>query len=217
MKSTESTGFWTNLDKTVKINRNHNSQLHESLDQKKWNDHFLVSLAMIGTVLDNHVILQDGDNISDHFPILMSLNANMQMRFTESASPNPEPTLKWDKLSMEQRSRFTSCVHSLVDTLPPLAVHHCVNKCRCRDSSCLDALQLEYDSLVKCLHEADSILPRHKPGIEKDWWTQGLSELKSKSIEIHSIWTRNGKPRQGPIHEEHKRVRAVYKHALRAA
>ena len=192
---------------------------HESLDQKKWNDHFLVSSSMIGTNLSNYAVLQDGDNISDHFPILMSLAANVQTRYEESSTVFQPPTLKWDKLSNEQRSDYTSHLHSLVDALPPPpdAIHQCVHKCRCRESSCVDSLQHEYDTLINCLRTADSILPRHKPGIEKDWWTQGLSELKYKSIEIHSIWIRNGRPRQGPIHEEHKRVRAAYKHALKAA
>ena len=90
-------------------------------------------------------------------------------------------------------------------------------QCRCRNSSCLKSLQQEPDALISCLHKADSSLPRHKPGKEKDWWTQGLSELKKKSIEIHSLWMREGRPHQGPIYVEHLRARADYKRALRAA
>ena len=191
---------------------------HESLDQKKWNDHFLVSSAMIGSDLSNYAILQEGDNVSDHFPILMSLSANIQTRYQDSSLPISTPKFKWDKLSNEQRSNYTTCLQSLVEALPPppTAVQ-CVDKCRCRESNCLQSLQHEYDNLIMCMRTADSKLPRHKPGIDKDWWTQGLTDLKHSSIEIHSIWLRNGRPRQGPIHEEHKRIRAAYKHALRAA
>ena len=190
---------------------------HVSLDQKKWNDHFLVSASMIGSELNNHAVLEEGDNVSDHFPIMMSLSANIQASSQEIITP--VKTLKWDKLTVDQQSGYTSRVHSLVESLPspPLAVRECVSRCRCRDNLCLKSLQCEYDKLISCLRGADSTLPRHKPGLVKDWWTPGLSELKSKSIESYSLWKREGRPRQGPIHEELQRVRAAYKRALRAA
>ena len=192
---------------------------HVSLDQKKWNDHFLVSASMIGSELSNHAVLEDGDNISDHFPIMMSLSAQIQPTKKETISPDSSPSLKWEKLTKNHRDDFTSRVHNLVDSLPPPppAVRECVNKCRCREQVCQKSLQQEYDDLISCLQKADSTLPRHKPGIEKDWWTPGLSEIKSKSIEIHSLWKREGRPRQGPIFEELCHVRATYKRALRSA
>ena len=70
---------------------------------------------------------------------------------------------------------------------------------------------------MHCLKGADSILPRHKSGIEKDWWTEGLSRLKQKSIEIHRVWISVGRPGQGPIHQERIQIRASYRSALRAA
>ena len=75
----------------------------------------------------------------------------------------------------------------------------------------------EYRNLVKCVKDADSSLPRFKPGKEKDWWTDDLTRLKQQSIEIHSLWISEGRPRQGPTHEERIRVRAVYKYAIRSA
>ena len=125
---------------------------HESLDKKKWNDHFLVSSAMIGSDLSSYAILHEGDNASDHYPILMSLSANIQTRYQESSSPDPTPTFKWDKLSNEQRSNYTTRLQSLVEALPPppTAVQ-CVVKCRCREYNCLDSLLHEYDNLIMCM------------------------------------------------------------------
>ena len=60
-------------------------------------------------------------------------------------------------------------------------------------------------------------MSRQKPGISKSWWTDGLTELKNKSIEIHNIWKNDGRQRQGPINQERLRVKAAYKSALRAA
>ena len=41
---------------------------HESLGQTKFNDHFIVSESIL---MDNHKILEDGHNPSDHLPITM--------------------------------------------------------------------------------------------------------------------------------------------------
>ena len=67
------------------------------------------------------------------------------------------------------------------------------------------------------MKSADSALPRFKPGIEKDWWTDGLSRLRDDSIEIQNLWVSEGRPHQGPIHAERLRIRADYKRAIRAA
>ena len=191
---------------------------HQSLDQKKWNDHFLVSASMIGPDLNNYSVLHDGDNVSDHFPIIMSLSVDIQPHLEETIYQSSKSTLKWDKLTNEQLDNFTTRIQSAVEALPPPPVAiECANQCRCRNSNCLKSLQQEYDALISCLHKADSSLPRYKPGKEKDWWTEGLSELKNKSIEIHALWIREGRPHQGPIHVEHLRARAEYKRALRAA
>ena len=64
---------------------------------------------------------------------------------------------------------------------------------------------------------ADSTLPRYKPGLEKDWWTDGLTKLRDESIEIQNLWITEGRPHQGPIHAERLRIRAAYKQAIRAA
>ena len=113
---------------------------------------------------------------------------------------------------------YTNNVRDYVSSqCPPATFFHCQNRCRCRDPECLSAIQDEYDILVSCLKMADSSLPRSKPGIEKDWWTDGLSELRCQSIEIHNIWKDQGCPRQGPANDERLRIHAAYKRALRAA
>ena len=93
----------------------------------------------------------------------------------------------------------------------------CVSSCHCDDPVCVSNIQSEYDVLISCLKEADACLPRHKPGVEKDWWTDNLTRLKNQSIEIHCLWNDQGRPRQGPVQDERLRVRACYRRAMRAA
>ena len=78
-------------------------------------------------------------------------------------------------------------------------------------------IQEEYDCLLSCLKHADAPLPRHKPGVEKDWWTPNLTHLRNQSIDIHRRWEAEGKPRQGLLHLERLRIRSSYKKAIRDA
>ena len=63
-------------------------------------------------------------------------------------------------------------------------------------------IQSEYDNIMRQLKEADKCLPRHKPGVQKSWWTDELSSLRQKNMEIHRLWLTEGKPRSGPTNAE---------------
>ena len=190
---------------------------HISLGHKKWNDHFIVSQSLVDeSRLANFAILQDGDNLSDHYPIMMSVQAGIQTKeFVQPTAPLP-PTLIWSKLKAEALNGYTSRLQQYVNQSPSV-LPSCNSQCICKNHSCTQSLQEEYDYLISCLKRADSSLPRFKPGVQKDWWTADLTELRNQSIEIHSLWVNEGRPHQGPTHEERLRVRASYKRAIRSA
>ena len=192
---------------------------HNSLNQKKLNDHFIVSKSLLdANLLSNHNILDHGDNPSDHLPIVMSLATQFQMRVQEQNVPPSKEILKWEKISEQQKSLYADRLSHLLERRPAPAVWaECREVCRCDAVSCVESLQNEYDFLMQCLAEADKSLPRHKPGIQKEWWTRDLTDLRNKSIDIQSLWIEQGRPRSGPTHEERLRVRAAYKRAIRAA
>ena len=70
---------------------------------------------------------------------------------------------------------------------------------------------------MKIAAQADKVLPRHKPGVQKHWWNDELSSLRHQSIEIYRIWKAEGKPHSGPTNDERLRVRAAYKRAIKTA
>ena len=189
---------------------------HQSLNQKKWNDHFLVRRGMIrNSKLSNHVVLDSGDNLSDHSPILMSITTKVSKNTHIPPATSVNSKLNWDKLSDAKISEYSSRLHYLVTLQGGLLP--CSNQCRCRDETCLHSLQVEYDFLIASVRSADSLLPRSRPGTEKEWWTDGLSQLKSESIDIHNLWVDEGRPRQGATFTERLRIRAAYKRGIRAA
>ena len=87
----------------------------------------------------------------------------------------------------------------------------------CKNPLCHAAIQKRYDWLISCLKTADAPLPRHKPGVEKSWWTPNLTQLRKQSIDIHKVWLAEGKPHQGHTNVERLRVKAAYKRALKDA
>ena len=67
------------------------------------------------------------------------------------------------------------------------------------------------------MKDADSHLPRHIGGREKDWWTPELTHLKRQSVEIQNLWISVGRPGNGPTNQERLRVRLAYRRAIKAA
>ena len=94
----------------------------------------------------------------------------------------------------------------------------CQSSCHCESDVCRVEIQREYDFILSCLIQASDQIPRQRAkGVAKDWWSPELSRLKEQSIDIQSVWLREGRPRQGPVHTERLRIRALYKNAIRCA
>ena len=159
--------------------------VHGSLNQRKWNDHFVISKALV-TSSRQHKILEERENPSDHLPILM------QMQLAVSpAPPCPPPTakshqLKWDNCSETDTRNYTNRLHYLVQANQS-RLSNCL-KCHCDSDVCRGSIQAEYDSLIDLMKNAGSELPRFKAGMAKPWWTPELTSLKQKNISITEIW-----------------------------
>ena len=73
---------------------------YQSLNHKKFNDHFIVSQSLMNdTHLSNFSILEDGDNLSDHFPITTSLAFQTKASDSIPTQPVHKPELKWAKIT----------------------------------------------------------------------------------------------------------------------
>jgi exonuclease III len=76
---------------------------HESHNQFKWNDHFLFGDTLTPRI-KNMKILEDGDNTSDHLPVMFDLEIDISCA-AETSNPAPRPpSLIWEILSDEQKS-----------------------------------------------------------------------------------------------------------------
>ena len=88
-------------DNLVKNDVNY-TYIHDSLDQKKWNDHFFLSSSLVASTED-HMILDAGDNVSDHLPIMFKISCKTMADPPQSEIRTKPPSLKWEKCSDEQK------------------------------------------------------------------------------------------------------------------
>ena len=193
---------------------NNYTYIHQTLNQTKWNDHFFVSSSLVDAS-SHHFILDDGDNVSDHLPLMMNLACNLGSCPPQDKPRAKQPSLRWEKCSEEQKLAYNRSLRTHLHEVPSL-LPSCTNL-HCKNESCHYAIQAEYNRLVDCMQKADRILPRHKPGIQKSWWTDDLSSLRQKNIDIHRLWQMEGAPRSGDTNSERLRVKAEYKRAIRNA
>ena len=139
------------------------------------------------------------------------VNGNTQCQSNSVKSPS----LKWEKCNEEQKDAYTAVLnYSIMQNpcqLSDCHIYHCDNV------HCRAAIQQEYDNLVTTMKNADQVLPRHKPGVAKSWWTEEVEDLKQKSIEITALWKQEGRPHNGSTNDERLRVRAAYRRAIKVA
>jgi len=76
---------------------------HETLGHKKQNDHFIVSKKIYDDgLMNDHKILEDGNNLSDHLPILMKMSIQISPNNTNQKVRKKSLTLNRDKLNSIQ-------------------------------------------------------------------------------------------------------------------
>ena len=90
---------------------------HESLDQRKWNDHFLLSKSLLPST-NCHEILDCGDNPSDHLPISFHISAVMPTEPPTAAPSIKPPSLKWEKCTGEQKANYKNRLALLLQQSP---------------------------------------------------------------------------------------------------
>ena len=98
---------------------------HDSLGQRKWSDHFIVSNSLCEK-MSNHAILDEGDNTSDHRPITFHLSVSLTAASTRTEDTvNSSNKLKWEKLSYAELQSYQDRLRRLTDNKPPTAETTC--------------------------------------------------------------------------------------------
>ena len=158
-------------------------------------------------------ICHDGNNVSDHIPVELDLVLNVQ----ELKSENIRLPLyvNWKKLSSEQKTIFSDkMTENLANIhIPPNELLH-GDKC-CQENGHVLALENYFDNIVAAVLQAESVLPKTNPNIQRSFWNEDLMDLKQASIDCNTNWKNMGCPKSGPVYECRKRCHYTYKSAIR--
>lgn len=180
-------------------------------------DHFIVSTAVYDTCISECTVRHDGDNLSDHDPIMLSLNID----WNSIALTKRQAVAKiaWGKASSCNIDDYKRTLRDrLGSVLPPSESLSCHNV-MCRDKKHIDQLNNYSSQIIQaCLESATSVMPSTScfnkcktiPG-----WNEHVSTAREKSILWHNIWLECGKPRDGLVANIMRRTRAAYHYAVR--
>ena len=176
-------------------------------------DHFLITENLRQFVVD-YVVIHDGDNLSDHSPIRLTLS--IEPNFVNPIDSNHKSRkLCWrdataDSIEVYQR-RLS---HSLCDVSIPFDSVYCV------DPNCTNHCDqiAEYCSdLIDCLIDSgDKSIPKCKQsGTRVPGWNEYVRPAREASIFWHSIWKQCGSPGTGWVSQIRRHARGEYHRAVR--
>ena len=173
-------------------------------------DHFCVTRNIRHSIMRSYII-DSGDNLSDHLPICIEVQLELDNSNGVSKDMEHKWRLRWDKADLISYYYDT---YNYISGIPVSdGLWNCLKGSSDNAQSCVD---LVYDRLVFALSAAASRhVPCVKPSFYKAWWNDALSELKKSSIDAHNLWVACGRPRQGEIFLQMKSAKMAYKKAIK--
>ena len=184
---------------------------HSSLNHTSWIDHFFVSTEIFQSTPAS-VIIDVGDNISDHCPITCSLAIlfNAEKCLTKDERTPILYNERWDKADLLMYYQLTGIYLQQIITPSCLLSSNLV---KCTDV--YDVIDQYYIQIVKALkNAAATCVPKIRCHALKAYWNAELDELKQKSIDWHIVWKECGRPRSGVINNVRLHAKYKYKQAI---
>ena len=185
-------------------------------------DHFLVSRGLLKLVEECGPVHQ-GDNLSRHSPILLSLRLGEMERQEVPEQPPPRRMPAWDRATTEELEEYRSVLEVRLQTIQcPASMSRCTNiSCQVQShSEVRDKLVL--DILLAMVEVSYTTLPMTgrvggKKGKKKvlPGWSAEVEPYRQQSNQAYRAWLAAGKPRQGEEFEAKLHHHAQFKHAVR--
>ena len=174
-------------------------------------DHFIVNKNL---KYSNLKVLYNGDNLSDHNPVIMQTSLNVLSSDTETYRYK---VIDWEKANDNDIENYKILLNSYLEQYSlPFSVTRCNNLfCTSHDDIIIEKIE-ELLEIMSCSAELTiptkiiSNKPRGIPG-----WNDFVKQYKDKSILSNELWVSAGKPTSGPFFEERKSARYKYHWAIK--
>ena len=177
-------------------------------------DHFILSPNLINSVIQYETVPLH-NNFSDHIPLKMSLNIDVEFHKTHMREFNP--SVAWYKCKEDNIKQYKNEMDTLLLQINP---NH--EAWGCRNFKCnkhIEFIQETHAKIVKILHEASGKTLPHTSQ-KKDikiipGWNEYVKEHSDRSKMWHDIWANSGRPTHGYLANIRRKTRLKYHYALR--
>ena len=185
--------------------------VNESLNDKSCIDYFVTSDPS-NTIAFN--ILDLEVNFSDHRPIMAVVSCNLPNNTTgckfKAYSDPCVVNLRWDHAKLDLYYQHTRTL--LQPVLDDLISH---DNRYLDEGPVTEQLDRWYEEVTNALQiSAELFIPKRKRNFFKFWWNAELDELKEKAIKSCRAWREAGKPRCGPLNDNYRKDKLLYKKRL---
>ena len=173
-------------------------------------DHFIVSSSLTSKIVE-YFTVHEGDNLSDHSPVYMSID--VQCNKVKVESRQYQPRCSW---SMATDCEILSYKETLGSLLKEIDIP--VEAILCHNKNCVehyDEVNTYHDKIVNaCLSASAYCIPVGKKR-KLAGWSEYVSDYKKKSILWYRIWNDNGKPGHGVLKDIMMQTKREYKKAVK--
>jgi len=182
-------------------------------------DHFIVSTAMYDTSIASCIVRHDGDNLSDHDPIMLTLNIDWNS--IALTKRNTVAKAAWEKASSRNIAEYKYMLQEKLNSVLPPSDSLACHDVMCSNTKHIAQLNTYSNQIIQaCLESAASTIPsttRPTSGVRKvlPGWNEHVLPAREKSMLWHNIWLECGRPRDGFIADIMRRTRAAYHYAVR--
>ena len=182
-------------------------------------DHMFISQNAWEYVLDCKIMSDMQDNVSDHFPLCLSVKLPVNITYNDndlSDSINKFPRINWSDNSLcSQYSSLVCDTSVILDSVSPDSVVTKVDAMSTVNNLC--------NKITSTMHAAvdelsQAVKSQYKGKYHKtSWWNQNCLIARDRHRFWFNIWKTCNRPREGHIYECHKLAKKTYRTACRKA
>ena len=192
--------------------------ISERWGSRRWLDHCVSTESAHGLISNMRV--QYNLSASDHIPLGLDLNLNINVGYSSNIAMDREPKVRWDKLSNEEINLYNVYSNTLLNE-----IHVPVETLNCRNFDCNNPTHIFeqtvfYESIINAMTTTSLPLAQEHvrgPRREIPGWNEHVKQSHSNSINATQDWRDAGFPTVGPLYENKVIRHKEYKLVLRKA
>ena len=194
--------------------KNSNSSVTHTHESLSTIDHFMVT-PNLSDFITKYETLETVNNFSDHIPIIMHMNIDIE--YLQTTKRSISPSISWTQCTKEEISKYQGGIDEQLDK-----IELDFEVFACRDTKCgihTEQIRIWYNTIVNILLDSSKTsLPitgnKQKPKTIPGWNEYVKPKLET-SLFWHNIWKDCGRPRQGNVADIMRRTRAQYHHSVK--